>query len=152
MELLIIVAAITGTVIADLRRVARTEGTVAIYIGNGHAGWEAAVANVLAPGHKALVIATGRFGLGWAETARRMGVDVDVLDRSVAPACHGARPGGIGVRALAEGVRLAAGHPKVATIDFVEVDAEADRDGITLDVMAHLMLSAVAGYAERRQD
>ncbi len=79
-------------------------------------------------------------------------VDVDVLDRSVAPACHGARPGGIGVRALAEGVRLAAGHPKVATIDFVEVDAEADRDGITLDVMAHLMLSAVAGYAERRQD
>ena len=29
---------LTDTVIADLRRVARTDGEVAIYIGNGHAG------------------------------------------------------------------------------------------------------------------
>jgi alanine-glyoxylate transaminase/serine-glyoxylate transaminase/serine-pyruvate transaminase len=71
---------LTETVIADLKRVAGTGGSVAIYIGNGHAGWEAAIANMLAPGHKALVIATGRFGLGWAETARRMGVDVEVMD------------------------------------------------------------------------
>ena len=28
----------TRTVLDDLRRVARTEGSVAIYIGNGHAG------------------------------------------------------------------------------------------------------------------
>jgi hypothetical protein len=34
-------------------------------------------------------------------------------------------------------------------MDFVEVDAEADRDGLTLDLMAHLMLSAAAAYAER---
>ena len=45
----------TETVIADLKRVARTDGAVAIYIGNGHAGWEAATANILAPGHRALV-------------------------------------------------------------------------------------------------
>jgi arginase family enzyme len=37
----------------------------------------------------------------------------------------------------------------VVSIDFVEVDADADRDGLTLDAMAHLVLSAVAGYAER---
>jgi len=37
----------------------------------------------------------------------------------------------------------------VLSIDFVEVDAEADRDGLTLDAMAHLTLSAVAGFAER---
>jgi alanine-glyoxylate transaminase/serine-glyoxylate transaminase/serine-pyruvate transaminase len=71
---------ITESVIADLKRVALTDGAVAIYIGNGHAGWEAAIANILAPGDKALVIATGRFGLGWAATARRMGVDVEVMD------------------------------------------------------------------------
>jgi formimidoylglutamase len=76
-------------------------------------------------------------------------VDIDVLDRSLAPACPGARPGGLGVRDLAEGVRRCARHPKVMAIDLVEVDAEADRDGLTLDAMAHLMLSAVAGYAER---
>jgi len=76
-------------------------------------------------------------------------VDVDVLDRAHAPACPGARPGGMSIRDLAEGVRRCARHPKVTAMDFVEVDAEADRDGLTLDAMAHLLLSAVAGYAER---
>jgi arginase family enzyme len=76
-------------------------------------------------------------------------VDIDVLDRVFAPACPGARPGGMTVRDLAEGVRRCARHPKVVAMDFVEVDAAADQDGLTLDAMAHLMLSAVAGYAER---
>ncbi len=71
---------LTDRVIADLRRVACTTGDVALYIGNGHAGWEAATANILAPGDCALVIATGRFGLGWAEMARRLGVDVEIMD------------------------------------------------------------------------
>ena len=68
---------LTERVIADLRRVARTEHAVVIYIGNGHAGWEAVLANILAPGELALVLATGRFGLGWAEMARRMGIEVE---------------------------------------------------------------------------
>jgi formimidoylglutamase len=76
-------------------------------------------------------------------------VDIDVLDRASAPACPGARPGGLSVRDLAEGVRVCARNPKVVAIDFVEVNPEADRDGLTLDAMAHLVLSAVAGYAER---
>ncbi|MGH8913732.1 MAG: arginase family protein [Acidimicrobiia bacterium] len=76
-------------------------------------------------------------------------VDVDVLDRVYAPGCPGARPGGMSVRDLAEGVRRCARDPKVVAIDFVEVDAEADRDGLTLDATAHLLLSAVAGFAER---
>ena len=63
----------TETIIADLDRVARTAGKAAIYIGNGHAAWEAAIANILAPGQKALVVATGRFGLGWAQMARHDG-------------------------------------------------------------------------------
>jgi alanine-glyoxylate transaminase/serine-glyoxylate transaminase/serine-pyruvate transaminase len=74
------IVAMTETVIADLRRVAGTAGKVAIYIGNGHAAWEAAIANILAPGQRALVIATGRFGLGWAQMARQMGVEVEVMD------------------------------------------------------------------------
>jgi hypothetical protein len=39
--------------------------------------------------------------------------------------------------------------PLVQAMDFVEVDAEADRDSATLDAMAHLVLAAVAGYAGR---
>lgn len=70
----------TASLYPDLRRVALTTGHVAIYIGNGHAGWEAANANLFARGDRALVAATGRFGHGWAESARRMGVEVDLLD------------------------------------------------------------------------
>ncbi len=71
---------LTDRVLDDLKRVARTEGEAAIYIGNGHAAWEAALANMLAPGERALVIATGRFGLGWAQMAARMGIEAEILD------------------------------------------------------------------------
>lgn len=76
-------------------------------------------------------------------------VDVDVLDAASAPGCPGARPGGLSVRELAEGVRLCAASPTVSAIDFVEVDAGADPTGITLDAMTHLILSAAAGLTER---
>lgn len=77
-------------------------------------------------------------------------VDIDVLDKALAPGCPGSRPGGMRVRDLAEGVRRCARHDKVIAMDFVEVDAEADRDGLTLDAMAHLVLASVAGFSERR--
>ncbi|MGR3503528.1 pyridoxal-phosphate-dependent aminotransferase family protein [Pseudaestuariivita sp.] len=71
---------LTHSLIPDLRKVARTEGDVAIYIGNGHAAWEAALANVLAPGDAVLVPATGRFGIGWGEIADGLGAEVQLLD------------------------------------------------------------------------
>ncbi len=76
-------------------------------------------------------------------------VDVDVLDRTFAPGCPGARPGGLTVRQLSAGVLRLASHPKVRSMDFVEVDAEADVDNLTLDTLAHLMLTATAGLATR---
>jgi formimidoylglutamase len=76
-------------------------------------------------------------------------VDVDVLDAAYAPGCPGARPGGLTVRELAEGVRQCAAHRTVSAMDFVEVDAGADPTGLTLDAMTHLILSAAAGYSER---
>ncbi len=78
-------------------------------------------------------------------------VDIDVLDASYAPACPGARPGGLTVRDLAMGVRMCANHPLVSAMDFVEVDAEADINGLTLDTMTHLILSAAAGFTERNR-
>lgn len=71
---------LTASLLPDLKAVARTNGDVAIYIGNGHAAWEASLANVCAPGDKVLVLATGRFGHGWGEMARGLGLTVDVLD------------------------------------------------------------------------
>ncbi|MEI4470047.1 pyridoxal-phosphate-dependent aminotransferase family protein [Frigidibacter sp. MR17.24] len=70
----------TKGLIPDLKRVALCSGHVAIYIANGHGGWEAAIANMFSRGDTALVALTGRFGVGWAEAARRMGVQVETID------------------------------------------------------------------------
>ena len=68
------------TIWPDLKNVAGTSANVALYIGNGHATWEAANANMFSRGDKALVLATGNFGHGWARSVRAMGVEVDLLD------------------------------------------------------------------------
>ncbi|MEL7093146.1 MAG: aminotransferase class V-fold PLP-dependent enzyme [Pseudomonadota bacterium] len=70
----------TAGLVPSLKRVARTDGHVAMYIGNGHAAWEAALANTVAPGELVLVPATGRFGHGWAEMARGLGAEAEVVD------------------------------------------------------------------------
>lgn len=64
----------------DLKAVACTRGHVAMYIGNGHAGWEAANVNLFSKGDRVLVPATGHFGHGWANSVRGLGVEVEVLD------------------------------------------------------------------------
>ena len=71
---------ITGSLIPDLNYVAQSSGHVAIYIANGHGIWEAALSNTVSIGDHILVLATGRFAHGWAEMARKMGVEVDILD------------------------------------------------------------------------
>lgn len=65
---------------ADLKRVARTDGHVAIYISNGHGAWEAALANTVGIGDKVLVLATGFFAMAWSRIAEARGIEVDVLD------------------------------------------------------------------------
>ena len=70
----------TASLTPDLKYVAGTDHHVAIYISNGHGAWEAAVSNVLAPGDKVLVPATGRFGHGWSEMAAGLGAEVEILD------------------------------------------------------------------------
>ncbi|QBF31130.1 alanine--glyoxylate aminotransferase family protein [Thalassococcus sp. S3] len=70
----------TAGIVRDLARVARTEHHATIYIGNGHAAWEAALANTIAPGDTVLVPATGRFGIGWGEMARGLGAEVELID------------------------------------------------------------------------
>lgn len=71
---------LTASLVPDLKTVARTNGHVAMYIGNGHAAWEAALSNVLAPGDRVLAPSTGQFSYGWSEMARRLGVTVDAID------------------------------------------------------------------------
>lgn len=64
----------------DLKAVARTRGHAAIYISNGHGAWEAAVANLLSPGDRVIVINAGFFGTRWGEIMTAMGAEVERID------------------------------------------------------------------------
>ena len=71
---------LTASLLPDLKRVARTDHHVAIYISNGHGAWEAALANVVSPGDHVLVPATGSFCHGWGEIATRLGCEVETIE------------------------------------------------------------------------
>ena len=70
---------LTHSLIPDLKRVARTEHNATIYIGNGHAAWEAGLVNTHARGDLVLVPDTGNFAQNWAATARGLGLEVEML-------------------------------------------------------------------------
>ncbi len=64
----------------DLARVARTAGDAIIYIGNGHAAWEACLCNTLSRGDHVLALLTGRFTLGWMDVADNFDLNFDTID------------------------------------------------------------------------
>src|SRR5262249_12643743 len=71
--------ALTDSLLRDVARVFKTTGRAYIYISNGHGAWEASLTNVLSKGDKILVLESGRFAIGWGESARRMGVEGEIL-------------------------------------------------------------------------
>jgi formiminoglutamase len=77
-------------------------------------------------------------------------VDVDVCDRSMAPACPASVPGGISADELRSAVRLVAKDSRVRAIDITEIDAALDTpDQRTIRLAALLVLEAAAGVASR---
>ena len=77
-------------------------------------------------------------------------LDVDVCDRSVAPACPASVPGGISAYELRQVARIAAAHPQVRSLDLTEIDATTDTpDGRTVRLAALCVLEAVAGVSQR---
>jgi alanine-glyoxylate transaminase/serine-glyoxylate transaminase/serine-pyruvate transaminase len=123
----------------DLRRLAGTSQHVALYIGNGHAGWEAANTNLFSRGEKALVLATGHFGHGWANSARALGIEVDVLDFGAAP---------LDATRVEQALRADAGHRiKAVLLCHVDTASTVQSDPRTvraaLDATGHPALLAV---------
>jgi formiminoglutamase len=77
-------------------------------------------------------------------------LDVDVCDRSVAPACPAATPGGISADELRQAAFLAGANYKVQAIDITEVDPKRDsKDERTVRLAALLVLEIAAGYKTR---
>jgi alanine-glyoxylate transaminase/serine-glyoxylate transaminase/serine-pyruvate transaminase len=102
--------------VADLKRVARTKGNVALYIGNGHAAWEAALANTIAPGDTVLVAATGHFAHGWADMAVGIGIETQIIDLGTAA------PPDLG--RIEEALRADAGH-RIKAVLGIHVDTSS---------------------------
>lgn len=72
-------AELTEGLLRDLSKLFATVGKSYIYIANGHGAWEAVLSNVLSRGDKVLVLESGSFAVGWGNTARAMGAEVEVL-------------------------------------------------------------------------
>jgi formiminoglutamase len=78
-------------------------------------------------------------------------LDVDVCDRSVAPACPAATPGGLSADEIRELTFLACSDPRVASMDITEIDATKDTDDQrTIRLGALCILEAAAGLAKRK--
>jgi len=75
---------------ANLKRVFQTEQEVLVLASSGTGAMEAAVANTLSPGDRAVVVRGGKFGERWAEICAAHGIEVECVDvewgRAVEPA------------------------------------------------------------------
>ncbi|WP_333829808.1 pyridoxal-phosphate-dependent aminotransferase family protein [Pararhodobacter sp.] len=136
-----------ATLWPDLKALACTRQHVALYIGNGHAAWEAANANVFSRGDRALVLITGRFGEGWATSAEAMGVQAERLDFG--------RSAPIDLDRVAEALRADKAHAfKAVLVTHVDTASTArnDIEGLrrVLDDQGHpalLMVDSIASLA-----
>ena len=68
--------AILAEVVEDLKYVFQTTNDVFVFTSSGTGAMEAAVANLLKPGDKALCVRGGKFGERWAELCERFGARV----------------------------------------------------------------------------
>ncbi len=125
----------TLSILADLKKIFRTEtASTYAYIANGHAGWEAAMTNVLSRGDAVLVLASGRFATAWGDAAAMLGIDVEVLPRSWREAVD---PAAVEARLGAD-----AGH-RIRAVMVVQVDTAS---GVVNDIPAIRRAIDAAGH------
>ena len=87
---------------------------------------------------------------GSADGPIHVDFDLDVCDRSVVPGCPAAAPGGISADEFRDFAYLLGKSPQVTSVDFTEVDAEADSvDGRTVRLVAVAILELLCGFQSR---
>ena len=67
-------------VCADLKYIFQTQSDVIVFTSSGTGAMEAAVANLLSPGDKAICVQGGKFGERWTELCKAYGVAAIVID------------------------------------------------------------------------
>jgi alanine-glyoxylate transaminase/serine-glyoxylate transaminase/serine-pyruvate transaminase len=86
-------------VLAGLKHVFKTKGTVIIFPASGTGAWEAALVNTLSPGDKVLMYETGHFATLWNGMAKRLGIVPEFIAGDWR---HGADPAAIEARLAAD--------------------------------------------------
>jgi aspartate aminotransferase-like enzyme len=71
---------ILAEVMEDLRYVFQTKNSVIVLTSSGTGGMEAAVANVIAPGQKAILLTAGRWGERWRGLLKAFGAETIVVE------------------------------------------------------------------------
>src|ERR1044071_1983448 len=66
-------------VVAGMKQVFQTQGTVVIYPSSGTGAWEAALVNTLSPGDRVLMFETGHFATLWRQMATRLWLDIEFV-------------------------------------------------------------------------
>ena len=66
-------------VLQGLKTIFQTDSPVVIYPASGSGAWEASLVNTLSPGDAVLAFDIGEFSKNWAEVARRLGLDVELM-------------------------------------------------------------------------
>jgi formiminoglutamase len=72
-----------------------------------------------------------------------LSVDMDVLDQAFAPGCPAIGPVGMDPDTLAEAVQQAIHHPKVQTMDIVEIDPTLDIRDMTSRIASLLIINTL---------
>ena len=149
-------------VLTGLREIFRTRGDVLIFPSSGTGAWEAALVNTLSPGDTVLMSETGHFSTLWTEMARKLGLEVELLEgdwrTGADPECIEARLAEDAARAIkavtvvhnetSTGVTSrigavraaldAAGHPALLLVDTISslasIDYRHDEWGVDVTV------------------
>ncbi len=130
--------ALTDSLLKDVARIFNTKGRAYIYIANGHGAWEASLTNVLSKGDKILVLESGRFAIGWGESARRMGAEVEILKGDLRRAV---RPAEVEARLKAD--RKSNGGNTIKAILVAQIDTAS---GVVNDIEAIGQAIRAAGH------
>lgn len=126
--------------IESLKKVLVTQGEIALLTSSGTGAMEAAIANTVRPGQKAIVILAGKWGERWAEIARTFAAQVIPLEVPYGKVVSPERV----AQALAE-------HPDAAmvcaTLSETSTGVAHDIEGIGRAVRASKALFAVDGIS-----
>ena len=85
--------------LADIKKVFKTDNHVIIYPASGTGAWEAALVNTLSPGDRVLMYETGQFATLWLNLARRLKLEAEFVPGDWR---HGVDPAAVEERLVAD--------------------------------------------------